>query len=201
MSTVVDLSFKVQGETLPSLHGYALYSALSKVQPALHEADWLGVHTFHGERLGEGLIRLPPRSRLMLRLPAEHIAIALPLAGKELSVGGHRLLVGVPEIRPLVYAASLSARMVTIKGFLEPEPLREAVERQLLALDVSGEVEVGPRLVQPIGEKLVVGFAMRVHGLTESGSIRLQEQGVGGRRRMGCGLFRPSLVSPPGERT
>lgn len=197
MDTVVDLSFKVQGETLPSLHGYALYGAICRAQPALHEADWLGVHTFHGDRLGDRLIRLPPRSRLMLRLPSEHIGTALALAGKTLAIEGHKLTVGVPEIRPLVFAPSLSARMVTVKGFLEPEPFREAVMRQMLALDVSGTIEVGPRLVQPIGDKKVVGFAMRVHGLSEGASMRLQASGLGGRRRMGCGLFRPSRVAPP----
>jgi CRISPR-associated protein Cas6 len=35
----------------------------------------------------------------------------------------------------------------------------------------------------------VVGYALRVNGLTEEGSIRLQEEGLGGRRRMGCGIF------------
>lgn len=201
MSVMAELWFKVQGTTLPSLHGYALYGALCRVQPTFHEAEWLGVHTFHGERIGERSIRIPPGSRLGIRLPSERIGEALSIAGQTLTVGGHTLGIGVPEVRPLLSATSLSARMVTIKGFLEPGTFREAAARQLLALDVSGEIEVGPRLIQPVNEHKIVGFAMRVHGLSEPASLRLQEVGIGGRRRMGCGLFRPSRVAPPGERT
>lgn len=194
MSTVVDLWFRVRGATLPSLHGYALYGALCRVVPELHEAEWLGVHTFHGDRVGDRLIQLPRGARLGLRLPADRIAAVLKLAGSTLDVGGHALAVGVPEIVPLVPAASVSARMVTIKGFEDAAPFAEAARRQLDRLEVGGELEVGPRLVQRVGDRLVVGFAARVHRLEDAASLRLQERGIGGRRRMGCGLFRPRIA-------
>jgi CRISPR-associated protein Cas6 len=195
--SVVDLWFKVQGTKVPSLHGYALYAGLCAAQPVFHGAEWLGVHTLHGERDGDRLIRLPAGSRLGLRLPLERIGDAMAIAGRTLSVAGHHLLVGLPEVRPLTSATSLSARMVTIKGFQEEGPFTEAVKRQLADLDLVGIVEVGPRLVQRVGDRLVVGFAMRVHGLSEPASLRLQELGLGGRRRFGCGLFRLSRVGPP----
>ena len=37
----------------------------------------------------------------------------------------------------------------------------------------------------------MIGYALRVFGLTAEESIRLQEEGLGGRRRMGCGVFLP----------
>lgn len=40
-----------------------------------------------------------------------------------------------------------------------------------------------------IRDKTVVGYALAVTELTADESIRLQEAGVGGRRRFGCGLF------------
>jgi hypothetical protein len=43
-----------------------------------------------------------------------------------------------------------------------------------------------------IDDRKVVGFSLRVTGLTPEQSIKVQEQGIGGRRRMGCGLFRRS---------
>ena len=42
-----------------------------------------------------------------------------------------------------------------------------------------------------IKDKSIVGYALRVVGLTAEESIRLQETGLGGRRRMGCGVFLP----------
>ena len=38
-----------------------------------------------------------------------------------------------------------------------------------------------------IRDKRVVGYAVLATGLTVEESIRLQEHGLGGRRRMGCG--------------
>ena len=39
--------------------------------------------------------------------------------------------------------------------------------------------------------KTIVGFSVIVHGLTEEGSVKLQEEGIGGRGKMGCGFFVP----------
>lgn len=194
---VVDLWFALRGEAVPSLHGHLLYAAVSSAQPAFHGAPWLGIHTLHGERRDHRTLALPKGTRLGLRLPASRIGLALALAGQTLRVGAHELHVGLPEIRPLMPSSSVSARMVSIKGFTEPEPFAEAVRRQLDALGLDGEPEVGPRLVQQIEGKLIVGFAMRVHRLSEEQSVLLQAAGLGGRRRMGCGLFRPSRVGPP----
>jgi len=38
----------------------------------------------------------------------------------------------------------------------------------------------------------VVGYAVVVRGLDPEGSLRLQERGLGGRRRFGCGLMVPA---------
>ena len=39
--------------------------------------------------------------------------------------------------------------------------------------------------------KAVVGYSLIVSGLTAAESVRLQEHGLGGRTRMGCGFFLP----------
>jgi CRISPR-associated protein Cas6 len=55
--------------------------------------------------------------------------------------------------------------------------------------------ETGPRAGQPrrhvirIHGKAIVGFSVLVQGLTAEESIRLQEEGIGGRGKMGCGFF------------
>lgn len=199
MSSVVDLWFKVQGKTVPTLHGHALYAALCRVQPALHNADWLGIHTFHGVRVEPRVLGLPRGARLGLRLPHVRIPVAMGLVGAELDIKGHHIGVGLPEVHPLVPASSLSARMAIIKGCENAEAFAEAVKRQLTELDIRAQLEVGPRLVQRIGGRTIVGFALRLHHLDEADSIRLQEVGIGGRRRFGCGLLRPSRVAPPEE--
>jgi Cas6 Crispr len=42
-----------------------------------------------------------------------------------------------------------------------------------------------------IKDKTVVGYGVRVAGLNVEESLRLQEHGLGGRRKLGCGVFVP----------
>ena len=55
----------------------------------------------------------------------------------------------------------------------------------------------GPHAGEPrrralrIKDQTHVGYSLLVEGLSAEESIRLQEQGLGGRRKLGCGLFLP----------
>jgi CRISPR-associated protein Cas6 len=117
-------------------------------------------------------------------------------------VAGHRIRLGVPQVRALVPAPSLVARLVTIKGFTEADPFLQAARRQLDALGVAAELSIPGigrgrhagklrRHVLQIKERRVVGYTLQATHLTAEGSLRLQERGLGGRRRMGCGFFAP----------
>jgi CRISPR-associated protein Cas6 len=104
--------------------------------------------------------------------------------------------VGAPQIYLLKRSAILYSRIVTIKGYTEPEPFMGAVRRKLQELNVVGEPVVGPRRVLKVGDQTIVGFAVAVSELSDQASIVLQERGIGGRRRMGCGIFFPVTHSP-----
>jgi CRISPR-associated protein Cas6 len=186
----VDLCFRLSGTSVRLDHGYALYAALSRALPVFHEAEWLGVHPVTGLRVGNAL-QLSRGSRLRLRVPADRIGDVLGLAGKRLDVAGTALRIGVPDVRPLTPAATLQARLVNIKGFEEEEPFRAAAQRQLDALGIRGKLGIGRRRVMRIKDKTIVGFQVVLAELTAEESITLQEQGLGGRRRMGCGIFVP----------
>ncbi|MCY3729210.1 MAG: type I-MYXAN CRISPR-associated protein Cas6/Cmx6 [Nitrospira sp.] len=188
----VDLAFRLNGSTVPVDHGYALYSALSRMLPEIHEAKDVGVHPIRGIYSGNGELQLSDFSRLVLRLPDEEIRSYLKLAGKRLEVDEHLLSVGVPEVRMLLPVSSLRARLVTVKGFLNQEEFLEAAKRQLQSLNIGCETTLGQRGTFRVKDKQVVGFEVAVTGLTAEDSVRLQENGLGGRRKMGCGVFVPS---------
>ena len=188
----VDLAFRLNGSTVPVDHGYALYAALSRILSEIHEAKEVGVHPIRGIYNGNGELQLSDFSRLILRLPDEEIPSYLKLAGKRLEVDEHIFSVGVPEIRILLPVASLRARLVTIKGFLQEEEFLEAAKRQLQSLGIACEITSGQRGTFRVKDKQVVGFELTVAGLTAKDSVRLQENGLGGRRKMGCGVFVPS---------
>lgn len=122
----VDLAFRLTGTTLPVDHGYALYSSISRLVPEIHNAKEIGVHPVRGRYVGDGSLYLSPSSRLIFRLPDDQIRPFFKLAGKSPEVDGHRFRIGVPETRVLRPAANLYARLVTIKGFMEPGTFLEA---------------------------------------------------------------------------
>lgn len=208
----VDLSFRLNGSTIPVDHGYSLYSAISRLVPEIHGDDQIGIHPIYGRLVGERKLAITQSSGLVLRLPVDRLTDVLPLAGKTIDLGDGKIVVGVPNTQALVPAASLKSRLVIIKGFMEPKTFLEAVRRQLDELEIHG----GPSLISTgnavevnlerdggtqspwvrrtlqIRGKEIVGFAVRVEQLTAEESICLQEHGIGGRRRFGCGIFVPA---------
>jgi CRISPR-associated protein Cas6 len=210
--TTIDFSFKLLGGPIPVDHGYHVYSSISRVLPAIHGDDQIGVHPIFGHLLGGRMLALTEGSHLTLRLPVDRVPDVLPLAGRTLDLGDGSITVGVPNSRALVPSAALESRLVIIKGFMEPDPFLEAVQRQLNELEIRGEpslistgdaVEVNRprnggtrsewlRRTLRIRDKEIVGFALRVEDLTAEESILLQEKGIGGRRRFGCGIFVPA---------
>ena len=189
--TTVELQFPFTGTTLPTDHGYALYGALSRIIPELHEADWAAIETVPGIASGDGVTYLDTEASLKIRIPQERIPVLLRLVGKRIEMDGHVIRLGNPQIRLLTPSPLLYSRIVTIKGFTEPEPFLEAVLRKLDGSGISGEPSIGPRRVLRIGKQTIVGFSLAIHGLSEDGSLHLQKEGMGGRRRMGCGIFFP----------
>jgi hypothetical protein len=227
---LIELHFPIQGATLPTDHGYTLYAALCRHVPALHAADCpMLIATIGGQSVGPKLIRLDPdRSRLRFRLPADQIPALLKLAGKALELDGHRLRLGVPNVRALIPAPSLIARLVVLKAssprtvpadrhsrdrertkrYLNPATFLDGCRHQLDELGVAGEVGIplvhtGPHQEKPrrhvlrVRDKKVVGFSVQINGLTAEESLKVQEHGLGGRKKMGCGFFVAMLEGGP----
>jgi CRISPR-associated protein Cas6 len=194
----VELSFGVIGETLPADHGYGLYSAIAHLCPQVHEQEGLSILTIAGIPDRKGKIFLTERSHLRIRLPYDCVPMVYHLAGKQISIGSHSIRLAIPQIFMLRPESRLRARIVTIKNHQEPESFLEAARGQLAALDVVGEaiipldMEGKPaRKTIKIKAYSVVGFGLEVSSLSDEDSIKLQISGLGGKHRMGCGVFVP----------
>ena len=217
MNTVFDLSFRLTGSYIPYDHGYSLYSSLSTLHPTLHNAEWLAIHPIHGLQVRSRTLKLTERSRLRFRVPADFLSLLLPLAGRRLVLidgeSTFTLNVGVPELQQLRPKPDLFSRCVTIKlSAAEKDdrpPNREmflaAIRGQMRQLNIEGELliddkqdskghDVSRRVIH-IKQQTIVGYSVRVSGLSEEHSLKLQEVGIGGRRRMGCGIFNPIASS------
>ncbi len=196
---VVDLFFHVQGKEVPVDHGYSLYSAISRILESgdedkwLHNADNVGLLPIRGHYAGQGKLMLDQHARFGLRLPVNLIPKVLRLAGKRLDVNGETLRVGVSTTSALIPAPVLYAHIVTTKNGADEGRFDAEIQRQLDTLNIKGKPTRGPRRIVTIKDKKVVGHSLLVNELTAEESIRLQEQGLGGRRKMGCGVFVPHM--------
>lgn len=202
--THVDLAFSVHGSSLPSDHGYALYGALCRLIPSLHGASWVGIQAIPGRARPQETIGTEAGSHLRLRIPSDRITTFLGLTGATLDINGHAIRLGPPVVHRLRPAAALDARLVAIRltdGLGRPfdshafdERFAAEANRQLEALGVRGELILrGRRRIQIRGQR-IVGHAVGVTGLSAADSLRLQIEGIGGKRAMGCGIFRRAIA-------
>ncbi|MFH2130197.1 MAG: type I-MYXAN CRISPR-associated protein Cas6/Cmx6 [bacterium] len=209
--TKVDVSFRLSGETIPADHGYELFGALCREYPHLHENVAVGVLPISGRLIGNRLLEITPKSRLVLRCLAEEIPPLIQLSGSTLNLGGNSLRLGAAEVQSLLPRPKLFSRLVIIKGFTDPEPFLDAACRQTVEMGVKGKVTLvehadveienrgrlggthSPFLRRTIciRDKNIVGFALQISELTAEESILIQENGLGGRRHFGCGVFIP----------
>jgi len=209
----IDVIFPANGSLVSRDHGYALYAAVSHIVPAVHQAKNVGIFPIRGTPAGNGTLLLSGRSNIRFRLPVEQLPELLPLAGKAIEIDHHHVRLGVPHVAGLVPAPMLASSLVLIKladkgksadgGIVTPDAFLAAAQRKLIAMNIHAEpglqkIRTGLRIDQArrrvirVKEQTHVGFAMIVQGLTAEESLRLQEEGLGGRRLMGCGLFLPA---------
>ena len=202
---VIDLVFDIDCRELPVDHAHDLSVALGSLLPELLEDPRLGVHTVHlagsqngwerpDPKLGQKLI-LSRRTKLTLRVPAERIAqVQAALDGAELDIGGCPLKIGKSKQKKLSNQGTIFSRHVVL------EPGEEDNENAFLRRIVSHLDERGIRV-----KKALCGRTAEVAGpqgpvktrsimladLRAEESVRLQEEGIGPLREMGCGLFIP----------
>jgi CRISPR-associated protein Cas6 len=139
---------------------------------------------------------------MRLRLAVTDIRRVLPLAGRRVRVLDTQVLLGAPQVSAPHPAPTLHAHTVTINKATEPAPFLEAVQRQMQELGVKGRPEIPQqrggrcpgepqRIVLRVKSNRIVGYSLLVHDLSAADSERLLEFGLGGRRRMGAGVFMP----------
>jgi CRISPR-associated protein Cas6 len=195
----IELSFPVQGKNLPADHNYGLYAALVHHVPELHQQECLSILTVSGFPNRQGEISLTQYSCFKIRVPVPQIPLVYQLAGKRIFIGKHEIQIGIPKASVIQPATQLRSRIVTIKGYTEPDSFLSAAQRQLDQLSVSGNLSIPLnwesepcRKTIKIKQYTVVGFTTEVSNLSPEDSLKLQVYGLGGKRRMGCGIFMPT---------
>jgi CRISPR-associated protein Cas6 len=188
---IVEMRFHLWGDRLPVDHGYALYAAVARHLDWIHADSEIGLAPVRGVYGGGGELLLREWSRLSVRTPVAKLPALLALAGRTLDIGGRRLRVGVPTTHALTPAATLYAHLVTTKNGADEARFDAEIKRQLTTLNISGRFERGARRTFSVHGRQIVGYSLLVSELDAEASIAVQEVGLGGRRKMGCGAFFP----------
>ena len=158
-------------------------------------------------------------SWLRIRMASDELPTLLPLAGKRIELDGHMIRLGVPRVfgltptnltaRIVVIKASSpkvdpgdkkSRDRQETKRYQEPAAFLDGVRHEMKRKGILADADLplhedGPRSGQPrrhvlrIRSRIIVGFSVIVQGLTAEESVKLQEEGLGGRGKMGCGFF------------
>lgn len=200
---IVDVVFHVQGRELPCDHAWALMNAIREQLPWFGEHPHHGLHLIHPAASGNGwyspedseggTMYLPRRARLTLRVPKEMVEQAASLEGSSLDIDGYQLTVGQGDVRLLSLHTTLHARHV-LSGADDPTELGFLawVSQMVNAMGIQGRKMVAGRestITTPEGTYRTRSLLLA--DLRQEEALRLQQRGVGGERRLGCGVFIP----------
>ncbi len=187
----VDVAFALKGGTIPADHGWRLFRLLAERLDWLEAEARAGVHPIRGSRSGSGAAELfvGGRGRLMLRLPEHRAEQSFALTGSRLELGDG-IEIGAAQLRPLFAHGTLYSPFVAM-GTGEEIAFQRALNAELHEAGIECKVICGKaRRSQADGED-ILGFSVMLHALSPEHSLRMQQAGLGGARRLGCGIFVP----------
>ena len=198
---IVDAVFAISCRSLPVDHAFALSQAIQVVLPWFAAEPRAGLHIIRAAESGSGwlrpegphtLLHLSRRTRLALRVPRQRLEDTAALLGRTLDVAGHPLSVERLSARPLSLTTTLLAHCVVLAGCDDESEFRLEAARQLDALGIR-PAEMLCGLVTPIAtpERTLETRSLMLAGLAREQSVLLQERGLGGERKLGCGVFIP----------
>jgi CRISPR-associated protein Cas6 len=186
----VDVVFEIAGASVPAEHAWPLWRALAHRLPWLENEEGAGIHPLRVAPTGYGVALLARRARLALRLRRERVTDVLSLSGATLDVAGSTLIVGAGAERELRAWATLYARQVAT-GVAEGSAFQDDAVRQLASMGIDCECISGRRRTLMAGDREVVGFGLALHNVKPGDSLRVQCEGIGVERALGCGIFVP----------
>ena len=202
LDDVVDMVFAIQCKCLPVDHVHELSESVQKILPWLLKEPVAGVHSIHVAASGNGWMRpddpdellyLSRRTKLELRVPKHRIDDARQLEGVTLDVKGYSIEVKESTIRPMSEITTLFTRyLATDNNLGNEEEVLEWVVEQLSMLKIRPrKMLCGTEHFINTPNGKITTRSLMLADLEVEESIRLQEQGLGPFRNMGCGLFIP----------
>ncbi len=196
---VIDSSFRLIGKTIQVDHAWVLSQSTKKSLPWYVDDDLAALHLIHvaesanGWQRPEGareILHMSRRTRLYLRLPGSRLQDAAQLKGKTLYLGTEPIKLGDYKVRSLSKSAVIFARYLDMQDnvneslFLEKVRIELEEKRIFARKMLCGRVQT---LQCPSGD--LITRSLMLADLPVKDSVKLQQVGLGGNRKIGCGVF------------
>lgn len=199
---VLDVSFAISCKRLPHDHAWLLYKAVENALPWFNDDAISGIHPIHVAESANGWMRpddddqllIPSRrTRMHIRIPKTRLDDALELTDNTLDIGGHPLTVGKAKEKPLVNASVIFSRYVLSD---KAEEENDFLQRMANEINNLSGVKVKKMLCGKshwINTDNGSEYArhLMIADLDSDPAIRIQQYGLGGGRKFGCGVFVP----------
>jgi CRISPR-associated protein Cas6 len=199
---VVDLCFGIRCRELPVDHAWPLRSAVVKILPWIENEPLAAIHSIHVASSGNGWVRpaeapgnmmqLSRRTRLILRVPASREDDARQLRGSRLELAGTTMEIGDCRSRMLSAIDTVFARSISVEDVDEEELFTRRIADELVRRDiVPRKMLCGLRHIIHTPDGEIPARSVLLSDLDPMQAIRLQENGIGPGRTLGCGIFLP----------
>lgn len=200
---ILDLLFNIKCREIPVDHAHALSVELKNILPVIEEDERICVHTIHvaGSQNGwerpefstESRILLSNRTKMTLRVPKELAEeIEKSLDGASIQLEECQIKIGSAKRKPLSKQGTIFSRYVQC-GLDEEE--MAFMQRMIDELKTRGirikKALCGKTTLLHTPDGPVATRSLMLAELSTEDSIRLQQQGLGPGREMGCGIFIP----------
>ncbi len=190
LTQVVDVVFPLLGQAVARDHAHRLRRALLALWPWLEHDPVAAVHPLKLVPGNEALGLLSHRARLVLRVPAARLEELTAAGGVRLQLQGQPLQLGAPHVRALrPYSAMVAYRVAADSS--DEVAFMAQVGRELDRLGIAAARVCSKHQRLQLQHGQLDAFGLLLHEMTLQDALRLQQQGLGGHRLLGCGVFVP----------
>jgi len=170
--------------------------------PWIIDENCAGIHQIHVAESNNGWMRpdednalLFPsrRTKLILRVPTDKYSDVQTLVGKTIDIDNHTIQIGQCKKRSLSNSGVIFARHMMIdENQSEDEFLSEiATEIKEKTNTSVKKMLCGKRHTIKSPEGIQNTIHLMIADLDDETSIKIQQEGLGNKRELGCGLFLP----------
>jgi CRISPR-associated protein Cas6 len=196
---LIDLQFDLVGTTIPADSALLLDTAVRAILPWLGEDGGAGIQPLKGAETnaGDTVLNINRRTKLYMRVPRARVADVETLIGQALDLAGHSLQLGKFKTRAFSPFGNLYAHFVDTGSDTEEQFVQDVMQ----ILDGHYQLRCGficgKRQTLQSAAGLVSGHSLMLHDVPPHKSLRLQDEGMGRNRLLGCGIFIPHKSIAP----